>query len=175
MSEITLITNISFVILDPGLRLEASALVIEPAGTSPSGRAMLRGFAGVADRPIFRLWLKDAEYTLVTTSNAMMVELTPSKTLQPSFFGAVMTIDKRRLFLQLEDREHNLQVTTFPIPESAYLGDEHKVWLEVYDRLWTALQHQVADFWTGSNIPYNRWVDVETYRSALRQTHVKNG
>lgn len=158
--KLFLITNVSFIEIERGLRLDAKALMIEqPHEDQVLGKrpALLLGFGVVGALPVFKMWLKgDASFELTDTHDPSKIMLTHDGEAKPIFSGALLKIDGHEFFIQAEDHDKPFAVDEFDpnVPD-------------LYDTLWEKLASRVAEHWGAPYMPVPEWKPADLVRRGL--------
>lgn len=155
---LTLITNIDFVQLEDGVRINAHALLIQPPRDPMIGppRAQVRGFGVAGAQPTFSVWLPDekCDFEIVDANDPTKIFVgDASPEGRPIFSGGMLKVGGREMFLQVSDYKQPICVEEFDA--------------ETIEAVWGALPGRVAKFWDAPNMPTLRWVPAESVRQAL--------
>lgn len=139
----TLLTNIDFVTMQPGVRLEAHAILIEEncgLGLSGEPQYRVRGFGMSATWPVFTLWLNpsDFPFKIKSANSTGMAEIIgEGGKLKPIYSGSYVQFIGTPLFLQASDESRPLDI----VEEPNILT------------VWRILEEKTAEYWMHPNMP----------------------
>jgi len=158
LTKHTLLTNVSFIQISEGVRINCYAILIEEGAISLGDPVdEIRFFGTEPSAEHGKIWLKEGQlpYTIEQTEDKSFIMLTHDDKMKPIFSGSYLILaDGTRYYINCEDQDRPLDV--FKIRGNV-------------DEVWKQLKLKTAEYWIAPYMPLQQYFSADNIRRAYKE------